>query len=62
MGKAQDAPEILKAIKNYGNLKTEYLIVRGSIQGPAKRQLLLTPPLRPNRKQTKKAFDLIELR
>jgi hypothetical protein len=24
--------------------------------------LLLTPPLRPNRKQTKKAFDLIELR
>ena len=62
VGKAQDAPEILKSIKNYGNLKTEYLIVRGSIQGPAKRQLLLTPPLRPNRKQTKKSFDLIELR
>ena len=62
VGKAQDAPEKLKAVKNYGNIKTEYLIVRGSLQGPAKRQLLLTPPLRPNRKQTKKSFELLDLR
>lgn len=52
----------VKNIKNYGDIKTEYLVVRGSIQGPAKRQLLLTSPLKPTKKQKKKNFELIELR
>jgi len=62
MGKVNEKDKKLKDIKNYGNIKTDYIILHGSIQGPAKRQLLLTPALRPNRKQTKKSFELIELR
>ena len=49
-------------IKNFGNILTDYLIVRGSIPGPSKRQLLITAPLRATKKQSKKEFDLIELR
>jgi len=48
--------------KNYGNIKTEYIILRGSVQGPAKRQLLITPPLRQTKKQLKKNYELIKLR
>lgn len=48
-------------IKNFGNVKTEYIIIRGSIQGPAKRQLLITSPLRESKKQLKKNFEFIEV-
>ena len=48
--------------KKFGNVKNDYLIVRGSIQGPSKRQLLITTPLRPSKKQTKKNYEFIELR
>ena len=52
----------LKNIKNYGDILTSYLIVAGSVQGPAKRQLLVTSPLRETKKQAKKAYELVELR
>ena len=52
----------IKNIKNYGDIKTDYIIVAGSVQGPSKRQLLVTAPLRASKKQTKKSFELIELR
>ena len=52
----------LSNIKNYGDVKNDYLIVAGSVQGPAKRQLLITPPLRKTRKQEKKKYEFIELR
>jgi large subunit ribosomal protein L3 len=51
-----------KGIKNYGDVNTDYLLVRGSVQGPAKRQLLVTSPLRETRKQKKKNFEFLELR
>jgi large subunit ribosomal protein L3 len=51
-----------KNIKNYGEIKTDYVIVVGSIQGPAKRQLLITSPLRETKKQKKKNYELEELR
>lgn len=51
-----------KNIKNYGDIKTDYIIVYGSIQGPAKRQLLITSPLRETKKQKKKNYELEELR
>lgn len=47
--------------KNYGKIKTSFVLVKGSVQGPAKRQILLTPPLRANKKQSKKNFELIEV-
>jgi large subunit ribosomal protein L3 len=46
----------------YGKVKNDYLILRGSVQGPSKRQLLITHALRPTKKQLKKQFELIELR
>jgi large subunit ribosomal protein L3 len=46
-------------IKNYGNLNTDYLLVRGSIQGPAKRQILITRALRETKKQKKKEFEMV---
>ncbi|MAG79147.1 50S ribosomal protein L3 [Candidatus Pacearchaeota archaeon] len=51
-----------KNIKNFGDIKTDYIIVRGSIQGPVKRQLLITTTLRKSKKQLKKDFELLELR
>jgi large subunit ribosomal protein L3 len=51
-----------QGIKNYGDINSDYIILRGSVQGPAKRQMLLTFPLRKTRKQEKKNFELIELR
>jgi large subunit ribosomal protein L3 len=59
LGKSDDK---FKNIKNYGDVKTDYIIVRGSIQGPAKRQLLITAPLRETKKQKKKNYALEELR
>jgi large subunit ribosomal protein L3 len=52
----------IKNIKNYGNIDTDYILLRGSVQGPAKRQLLITSPLRQTKKQAKKAYEFIELR
>jgi large subunit ribosomal protein L3 len=48
--------------KRYGNVKTDYLIVSGSVMGPAKRQVVITAPLRESKKQTKKEFEFIDLR
>lgn len=59
MGKSEGK---IKNIKNFGDVKTDYVIVRGSIQGPAKRQLIMTTPLRETKKQSKKDFELVELK
>mgnify|MGYP001562721066 CR=1 FL=1 len=59
IGKAEDK---LANIKNYGDVKTDYLLVYGSVQGPAKRQLLITAPLRETKKQKKKKYEFLELK
>lgn len=51
-----------KNIKNYGDVKTDYIIVKGSVQGPSKRQLVATCPLRETKKTKKQNFELVELR
>ncbi len=61
VGKSEDKKE-LKNIHNFGDVKTDYIILRGSVQGPAKRQLLATYPLRETKKQLKKNYEFIELR
>jgi len=61
LGKSEDKKE-LKNIKNYGNIKTDYIIVKGSVQGSAKRQLIISSPLRETKKQLKKDYELLELR
>ena len=48
--------------KKYGNVKTDYIILSGSIVGPSKRQVVITQPLRARKRQEKKNFEFIELR
>jgi large subunit ribosomal protein L3 len=57
--KAEDTEKQLKGIKNYGDIKTDYLVIYGSVQGPSKRQVLLTSPLRASKTQGKKIFEFI---
>jgi len=48
--------------KKYGKLRGDYIILRGSVQGAVKKRILITSPLRPNKKQSKKQYEFIELR
>jgi len=59
---AEDDFNPKEGFHKYGRIKNNYLIVRGSVQGPSKRQLLITEALRPTKKQTKKNYEFIELR
>jgi large subunit ribosomal protein L3 len=59
MGKSEGK---FKNIKKYGDIKTDYIVVKGSVQGPSKRQLVITAPLRETRKTKKQNFELVELR
>jgi large subunit ribosomal protein L3 len=60
--KAEESEKQLKGIKNYGDVKTDYIILYGSVQGPAKRQILITSPLRISKMQKKKNFEFIEVK
>ncbi|MEK6833027.1 MAG: 50S ribosomal protein L3 [Nanoarchaeota archaeon] len=60
--KAEETEKQLKGIKNYGDIKTDYIILYGSVQGPAKRQILITTPLRPTKEQGKKIFEFVEVK
>ena len=51
----------IAGFKNYGKVKTDYLILNGSVQGPPKRQLLVTPSFRPSKEQVKKKYELLEV-
>ena len=58
MGKAENK---FTNMKNFGDVKTDYLLVNGSLQGPVKRQLLITTPLRETKKQAKKNLELVAI-
>ena len=60
VGKSSDIE--LKPAKNFGNIKTDYMIVKGSVQGPAKRQLIITSALRETKGTKKKNYDLLEIK
>jgi len=60
--KAENPEAHLKNIKNYGNTKTDYLFLNGSVQGPSKRQILLTSSLRPSKMQKKKILEFVEVK
>ncbi|MFA5953798.1 MAG: 50S ribosomal protein L3 [Candidatus Pacearchaeota archaeon] len=60
VSKASEKP--INSLKNYGNVNTDYVLVYGSVQGSAKRQLIATSAMRPTKKQLKKNYELINLR
>jgi large subunit ribosomal protein L3 len=64
VGKAGEGQEInpKSGFKKYGVIKNDYLIIRGSISGPSKRQLIISQPIRPSKKQLKKSYEFVELR
>ncbi|VVB78800.1 50S ribosomal protein L3 [uncultured archaeon] len=51
-----------EGFKHFGKIKTDYLILEGSVQGAWKRPLLITAPLRATTGNTKKNYEFIELR
>jgi large subunit ribosomal protein L3 len=51
-----------EGFNNYGNIKTNYVILRGSVQGSRKRQILVTQPMRPTKKMQKNKFEFLELK
>lgn len=50
-----------EGFKNYGVVKNDYMIINGSVGGPAKRQVLITPSLRPTKKTMKKNYEFMEV-
>jgi large subunit ribosomal protein L3 len=50
-----------QGFKHFGNIKFSYIILAGSVQGPTKHPVLLTSPLRANKKQSKKNYELLEV-
>ena len=47
--------------KHYGKIKSSYIILRGSVQGPAKKAILITPSFRPSKGTQKKEYEFQEL-
>lgn len=50
-----------EGFKHYGNIKASYIVVKGSVQGPSKRQILLTPSFRPTKLTAKRKYEFQEL-
>jgi len=46
----------------YGNIKTSYVILKGSVPGAKKRPILLTPSFRPTKSRAKLKYEMVELR
>ena len=50
-----------QGFKHYGKIKTNFFLVKGSVQGPVKRQVLVTPSFRPTKYLSKKKYEFQEL-
>lgn len=57
--KAGEHIPALHGFKHYGTLSHNYIIIAGSVQGPPKRPILITPAFRPTKKQMKKKYEFI---
>ena len=51
-----------QGFKHYGKIKNDFLILFGSVQGPTKRQLIITSSYRQSKPQSKKNYEFLELR
>ncbi|OIO80509.1 50S ribosomal protein L3 [Candidatus Pacearchaeota archaeon CG1_02_32_132] len=51
-----------QGFKRYGKINNNYLVLAGSVQGPVKRQILITPALRANKKNIKREYEFLEVK
>ncbi len=51
----------IHGFKNYGKIRTSYIILKGSVPGPAKRAVILTPSFRATKYHSKKKLEFLEL-
>ena len=51
-----------EGFQNFGKINTDYIVLQGSVQGPQKRQVILTHALRPIKKILRRQYDFMELR
>ncbi|MEK6858869.1 MAG: 50S ribosomal protein L3 [Nanoarchaeota archaeon] len=61
-GKAGEHIPASYGFKHYGPISDNHIIIAGSVQGPPKRVLLVTPSFRPTKKQAKKKYEFMELK
>ncbi len=61
-GKPEDGINRKGGINNYGEVKNDYLLLKGSVHGPQKRPILMTAPSRPSKIQLKQKLELLEIR
>jgi large subunit ribosomal protein L3 len=47
--------------RHYGNISTSFIMLKGSVQGPPKRQILLTPSFRATKSTAKKKYEFVEV-
>ncbi|MBT6690090.1 50S ribosomal protein L3 [archaeon] len=62
VGSGEDGINRKGGFKNYGKVKNDYLILKGSVHGPAKRGIFVTTALRPTKYTAKQKFEVLELR
>lgn len=60
--KSSDAGIIKKDFHKYGKIKNDFIVLRGSIPGVQKRQLLISSTIMPTKRQLRRKYELIELR
>jgi len=51
-----------EGLHKYGKIRTDFLILKGSVPGAKKRQILITPALRTSKRQKKLNYEFISLR
>ena len=47
---------------NYGIIKNDYIVLKGSIPGAKKRAILLKNPIRPTKLKNKQNYEVMEIR
>lgn len=60
LGNAKDKAE-LKGFKRFGDVKGDYILVNGSVQGPPKRQVIATRAIRETKLQLKKEYEFLKI-
>lgn len=61
LSSSQVSEKEILVFPHYGKINSSYIVLTGSVQGPEKRQVLITTALRPTKKQLKKKYEFQEL-